>query len=196
MWSILDWPFIRTFEVFSNKDYLMTTEPQAPRSAEDWFQKGLTLGRAGDNEGAISSYENAVAIDPDHFRAWFNLGSRYGKLLKNAKALPCYQKAVELKPDDVMAHYSLAVICNLLNMIEDSIEHYETAIKLNPNFARAHSNLATVHYSVKRGREAIHHLRIAKKLFEEQGELHMVETAESLLQESYHEFKLSPKDFD
>ena len=174
----------------------MTTESTTPQSAEGWFQKGLTLGRGGDNEGAIDAYEKAVDLDPDHFRSWFNLGSRYGKLQQNAKALPCYQKAVELKPDDVMAHYSLALICNLLNMIEDSIKYYQEAIQLNPNFARAHSNLATVHYSVKNGREAIHHLRIAKKLFEEQGETHMVETAESLLAECYTEFKLSPEDFD
>ena len=97
----------------------MTTESTTPQSAEGWFQKGLTLGRAGDNEGAIAAYEQSVALDPEHFRAWFNLGSRYGKLQQNAKALPCFQKAVELKPDDVMAHYSLALICNLLNMIED-----------------------------------------------------------------------------
>ena len=137
-----------------------------------------------------------MALDPEHFKAWFNLGSRYGKLQQNAKALPCFQKAVELKPDDVMAHYSLAFICNLLNMIEDSVKHYQEALKINPNFARAHSNLATVHYSVKQGKEAIHHLRIAKKLFEEQGELHMVETAGSLLTECYAEFKLSPEDFE
>jgi tetratricopeptide (TPR) repeat protein len=135
-------------------------------------------------------------LDPDHFKAWFNLGSRYGKLQQNAKALPCFQKAVELRPGDVMAHYSLAFICNLLNMLEDSVKHYQEALKINPNFARAHSNLATVHYSVKQGKEAIHHLRIAKKLFEEQGELHMVETAGSLLDECYKEFNMTPEDFE
>ena len=95
-----------------------------------------------------------------------------------------------------MVHYSLALILNLLGVIEDSIRHYQEALRINPNFARAHSNLATVHYSVKQGKEAIHHLRIAKKLFEGQGEALMVETADSLLVECYHEFKLSPEDFE
>ncbi len=54
----------------------MTTESTTPQSAEGWFQKGLTLGRAEDNEGAINAYEQSVVLDPEHFRAWFNLGSR------------------------------------------------------------------------------------------------------------------------
>ena len=32
----------------------MTTESTTPQSAEGWFQKGVTLGRAGDNQDAIA----------------------------------------------------------------------------------------------------------------------------------------------
>jgi len=172
----------------------MTTDTE--KTAEDWFQNGLELGREGDNDGAIAAYQKAVAVDPTHFRAWFNMGIRHGQIPKNVLAMECFKKAVALRPEDAMAHYSLGLIYNLLGMIDESVQSYEEAIKINPKFARAHSNLATVHYSIKRGREAISHLIIAKNLFAEMGDARTVETADSLLQECYQEFKLSPEEFE
>ncbi len=173
----------------------MTAEADSENTADYWFKQGLECGRQGNTDGAIEAYQKAVDLDPNHFRAWFNMGIRYGKIPKNVKAKECFEKAVALKKEDPIAHYSLAVINNLLGLIEDSVHHYGEAIRLNPEFAKAHSNLATVHYSVKQGREAIKHLLIAEKLFKDQGDYLMAETAESLLKECYAEFRLSREDF-
>lgn len=173
----------------------MTTPTESSHSAEDWFKIGLDRGRAGDNQGAIEAYNNAVELDPTHFKALMNLGIRYGKLLMNVKALDSFKKAVDLKPDDAMAHYSLALTANLCGLTDDSIKHYKEACRIKPAFAEAYSNLATVYYQFKQGREAIENLLIAQKLFDEQGNRQMVATAQSLLQDLYKEFHLSREDF-
>lgn len=173
----------------------MTSDTDSSHSAEDWFQIGLDRGRAGDNEGAIEAYKEAVEQDPNHFKAHMNMGLRYGKLLMNVKALDSFKNAIDLKPDDAMAHYSLALTANLCGLTDESIKHYKEAVKLKPNFAEAYSNLATVYYQFKQGRDAIENLLIAQKLFDKQGNRQMVATAQSLLQDLYKEFNLSREDF-
>ena len=70
----------------------MTTESTTPQSAEGWFQKGVTLGRAGDDEGAIAAYEQSVVLDPDHFKAWFNLGAATANSSKTPRPCPVSKK--------------------------------------------------------------------------------------------------------
>jgi len=173
----------------------MTSEIESSRTAEDWFKIGLDRGRAGDNEGALEAYQQAVALDPDHFNAHMNMGLRYGKLLMNVKAAEAFKKAVALRPENPMVHYSLALTSNLLGLTDEAIHHYKEAIRLRPNFAEAYSNLATVYYQFKQGKEAIENLLKAQKLFDEQGNRQMVATAESLLVDLFKEFQMTRGDF-
>tara|TARA_B100000686_G_C16731319_1_gene940865 strand:+ start:361 stop:930 length:570 start_codon:yes stop_codon:yes gene_type:complete len=173
----------------------MTTESEKPKTADDWFQEGVALGRLGHNGSAIQAYERAVELEPNHFKAYFNMAVRYGKLLMNIKAAESFRKALEIKPDDVMTHYSLAVISNLIGDSDEAFKHYEEAILLNPSFAKAYSNMAMMYYAVKQGRPTIENLLKARKLFGEQGDEMMAANATDLLSECYKEFGMSPEDF-
>ncbi len=173
----------------------MTSDTDTSHSAEDWFQMGLDRGRAGDHQGAIEAYEEAVKQDPNHFKAYMNMGLRYGKLLMNVKALDSFKKAIDIRQDDAMAHYSLAVTANLCGLTDDAIKHYKEAVKIKPTYAEAYSNLATVYYQFKQGKDAIENLLIAQKLFDEQDNKQMVATAQSILQDLYKEFRMSRDDF-
>ncbi len=152
------------------------------------------MGRLGNNEASIAAYLKAVELDPANFRAWFNLGIRYGKVLKNLDASKCFKKALQLRQEDAMCHYSLAVVSNLVGETDDAFKHYGEALRINPNFAEAHSNLAMLYYSIKRGKDTVRHLRLAKKLFEEQSDLQMVDNAKNILNECYKEFGINPED--
>ncbi|QPJ62242.1 MAG: tetratricopeptide repeat protein [Candidatus Nitronauta litoralis] len=173
----------------------MTSDTESSHSAEDWFKIGLDRGRAGDHQGAIEAYQEAVEQDPNHFKAYMNMGLRYGKLLMNVKALDSFKKAIDIKPDDPIAHYSLALTANLCGLTDDSIKHYKEAVRIKPTYAEAYSNLATVYYQFKQGKDAIENLLIAQKLFDEQGNRQMVATAQSLLQDLYNEFNMKREDF-
>ena len=43
-------------------------------TANDWFDQGNALALQGNSSGAISAYEEAIRLDPQHFRAWNNMG--------------------------------------------------------------------------------------------------------------------------
>ena len=173
----------------------MTTESEETKTAEDWFREGVALGRLGHNGSAIQSYERAVELNPNHFKAHFNMAIRYGKLLMNIKAAESFRKALEIKPEDVMTHYSLAVVSNLIGETDEAFKHYEEAVKLKPKFAKAYSNMAMMYYAVKQGKSTIQNLLTAQRLFSEQGDEMMASNAADLLNECYKEFGISPEDF-
>lgn len=169
----------------------MTSETDTSKTAEDWFQEGLTAGRARDPQTCLESYKKAVEIDPDHFLAHFNLAIRYGKMPMNIEAAQHFREALRLKPESPMVHYSLAVVCNLIGEMDDAFDHYKEAIRINPEFGKAHSNLAMLHYSLKRGKETIHHLLKAVEMFKKTGDEFMADNATSILQDCHKEFNLS-----
>jgi tetratricopeptide (TPR) repeat protein len=170
----------------------MSQESKKDKSAEDWFNEGVALGRIQNHDGSIKAYQKAVELDPTHFKAWYNMGIRYGKVPSNIKAADCFKKAIELKAEDPMVHYCLALVSNLSGQIEQAVKHYQEAVRINPNFAKAFSNLAMVHYSIKQGKPTIANLLKAKKLFEDQGDAQMASNAADLLKECYAEFGLDP----
>jgi len=172
----------------------MTTNIEPKKSAEQWFQGGLTASKLGDPRACLESYKKAVEVDPDHFLAHFNLGIRYGKLPMNIEAARHFREALRLKPESPMVHYSLAVVCNLIGETDDAFHHYNEAIRLNPEFAKAHSNLAMLSYSLKRGKETIHHLLKAVEMFEKTGDEFMVNNAKSLLKDCLKEFNLTAEE--
>ena len=172
----------------------MTSETESKKSAEEWFQEGLTASRASDPRTCLESYKKAVEANPDHFLAHFNLGIRYGKLPMNIEAAQHFREALRLKPESPMVHYSLAVVCNLIGETDNAFHHYGEAIRINPEFARAHSNLAMLHYSIKRGKETIHYLLKAVEMFEKTEDEFMCNNAKSLLKDCFKEFNLTAEE--
>ena len=172
----------------------MTAKTEPKKSAEEWFQEGLTASKIDDPRTCLESYKKAVEIDPDHFLAHFNLGIRYGKLPMNIEAARHFREALRLKPESPMVHYSLAVVCNLIGETDNALHHYGEAIRFNPEFAKAHSNFAMLCYSLKRGKETIHHLLKAVEIFEKAGDEFMVNNAKSLLKDCFKEFNLTAEE--
>ena len=172
----------------------MSTNTEPEKSAEQWFQEGLTASKLGNPRTCLESYKKATEVDADHFLAHFNLGIRYGKLPMNIEAARHFREALRLKPESPMVHYSLAVVCNLIGETDDAFHHYDEAIRLNPEFAKAHSNLAMLNYSVKRGKETIHHLLKAVEIFKKNGDEFMANNAKSLLKDCFKEFNFTEEE--
>ncbi len=111
---------------------------------------------AGDVDGAIGIYQQAVQADPTKDLLWANLGSAY--LLKAQKitdhaqlteianqAAEAMQKAVSMKPNDAGYHNNLGQAYAKAGKTDDAAKEYQQAAQLDPvNAAQYYFNLGAI----------------------------------------------------
>ena len=57
------------------------------QDAESWFEQGNQQLMAGDFEGAIASYDQAIHLKPEFSEAWYNRGIALGNLGRHEEAI-------------------------------------------------------------------------------------------------------------
>ncbi|WP_448600071.1 CHAT domain-containing protein, partial [Thermoleptolyngbya sp.] len=77
--------------------------------AQIWLQKGNQQFMAGDFQGAIACYDQALKIKPDKHEAFHNKGSALYALGRHEEAIACYDQALKIKPDSHEAWIGRAV---------------------------------------------------------------------------------------
>ena len=65
-------------------------------TADDWYKKGLDLGRNGSYEEAVLAYNRAIELDSTSSEAWKGKGDSLKALGRQAEADVAYAKAKEL----------------------------------------------------------------------------------------------------
>jgi arylsulfatase A-like enzyme/tetratricopeptide (TPR) repeat protein len=123
------------------KDWLKKATGANPDNYRAWYELGL-LEAESDPAAAQSSYEKAIAIQPN-----FSVGQReLGMLLFNQKnyaaALPKFEKAIALGLDDAPLYNFLGICYNQTRQLQKSIRSHRAALTLDPKLAEAHLNLA------------------------------------------------------
>ncbi len=93
-------------------------------------------------EEAVTCYQRAIDINPDHAAAHANLGLAQFNLGNVDAAISHNRRAVELQPDAASAHLNLgwALFGSADNA--EAREHFETAITLAPDRGEGHLKLA------------------------------------------------------
>ncbi|NWG03558.1 MAG: tetratricopeptide repeat protein [Syntrophaceae bacterium] len=102
---------------------------------------------------AITAFEKAVFIDPNHVQALRELGWHYKFQADNEydypegpddakeiyeKAAAAYKKVIRLKPAFVSAHTDLGTIYAALGNHEEAVAAFKEAIRIRPTYAEAH----------------------------------------------------------
>jgi hypothetical protein len=88
----------------------------------------------------MSSYDCALAIDPQNADAHYNRGVALQKMGRLEEALASYDQALRLSPDFAESHSARGTALSELGRFEAAIEDYDRAIELAPDYADAHSN--------------------------------------------------------
>jgi tetratricopeptide (TPR) repeat protein len=97
-----------------------------------WHNRGVTLNEWGRYQKAIKSFDRALAIQPNHYKAWLNRGIAWEKLEHYEDALISYNRAGDLQPNDPTIWYNKARCLILQNNVEAAIENLQQAISLCP----------------------------------------------------------------
>ncbi|MDD4651255.1 MAG: tetratricopeptide repeat protein [Methanothrix sp.] len=120
----------------------ITADEMESRSAEVWFNKGFAYSSLGRYEEAISSYEQAIRIDPQLAEAWNNKGIALSNLGRHKEAIKAYEAAIKLERGFSAAWYNKGLSLDALGRNAEAIEAYDKALKMDPQNARVWINKA------------------------------------------------------
>ncbi|MGP8200848.1 MAG: tetratricopeptide repeat protein [Limisphaerales bacterium] len=107
------------------------------------YNLGDDLVQQGRLDEAISQYQEALQIKPDHAEALNNLANALLAMGKPDEAILQYQKALQIKPDYASAHYNLAIVLQQKGRMDEAIIQYQNAVRFKPDNVQAQYSLAT-----------------------------------------------------
>ncbi|HEY2227481.1 MAG TPA: tetratricopeptide repeat protein [Xanthobacteraceae bacterium] len=123
--------------------------------AEALFARGNALREQRRYDEALTSYDQALALAPDHAEALLTRGNALQALRRSAQALASYDKVVALRPDHADAFYNRAIALNELKRLEEAVASYDRAIALRPDYVLAFNNRGNALQVLKRFEEAV-----------------------------------------
>jgi Flp pilus assembly protein TadD len=128
------------------------------------YNLGNALLQAGKIEDAITQYEQAVQIEPDHQEVQNNLAFALLQAGRVNDAVAHLERVVRINPDSAEGHYNLGNVYLQAGRGQDAMGHYEQAVRLNPDYVGAHVTLGFV--LAQRGRldEAARQWEVALRL--------------------------------
>jgi len=118
----------------------------AGEEAKRLFEEGNRLFEGGKYQGAVESYDKALAIDPKDAAAWYNRGNALGDEGKYQKAVESYDKALAIDPNDAAAWYNLGNALDELGKYQEAVENYDKALAIDPKDALTWYNKAVASY--------------------------------------------------
>jgi tetratricopeptide (TPR) repeat protein len=93
------------------------------------FDEGVALSKAGDFDGSIAKFNEAIAQAPQCQDCYYNIGFAHSQKKEWDKAEVAYKKAVEIKPDYADAWNGLANAYNQQKKLDLALEATANAAK-------------------------------------------------------------------
>jgi len=122
--------------------------------AEEAKAKGNAAFSAGDFNGAVSHFTDAIALSPTNHVLYSNRSAAYASLHKYADALTDAKKTVELKPDWAKGYSRLGAAHVGLGDYAEAISAYKKGLEIDPNNDALKSGLADAQSAASRHRAA------------------------------------------
>jgi tetratricopeptide (TPR) repeat protein len=124
--------------------------------SEEWFDRGENMIESGKYEEAISCFEKAIELKPDHYSAWNQKGAVLcDNLRRYEEAIASFNRAIEIKPDYHAAWHNRGVSLGKLGRYDEEISSFNRAIEINPDFHEAWSNRGVSLLEIGKYEEAI-----------------------------------------
>jgi tetratricopeptide (TPR) repeat protein len=126
----------------------------------------------GQLDQAITHYQRALALRPDHAPAHNNLGAALRAQGRLDEAVASYERALAAQPDYADAHYNLANALLDANKPEQAAEHFRVALGAIPDSAGVRNNLGIALANEGRMEEAIAEFRAALQVEPDSAKTH------------------------
>ncbi|GAB4375221.1 MAG: hypothetical protein Kow00121_20660 [Elainellaceae cyanobacterium] len=104
---------------------------------ETWFEQGNQLFFADDFQGAIASYDRALAADPNYYQIWLGHATALLHLGQHEAAIGSYERALAVKPDCPEVWFSHGSVLLHLGQYEAAITSFDHVLTINPDHHEA-----------------------------------------------------------
>jgi tetratricopeptide (TPR) repeat protein len=95
-----------------------------------WFAKGKVLTKQGYYEAALTSFDAALKIQPDHCKSWVFRGIVLTHLEQYKSALASLDRALELSPSQREAWIFRGAVLKYLGRHDEALASYSKALTL------------------------------------------------------------------
>lgn len=99
----------------------------------DFVAEGMSLERANDLDGALTSYRLALRTSPDDPRILLNMAIVFTKSGRTDEAIRAYRKILETQPTHSGANYGVAFLLAKKGDTEAAVQHLETFLVAAPS---------------------------------------------------------------
>jgi tetratricopeptide (TPR) repeat protein len=89
-------------------------------TAEEYFNRGVSLGRQGKHDAAIAEFEKSAKLAPQNAQIYFNIGYTYEGKRDADKAIAYYSKAIGINPRHINAYKRRAAMYWYLRQYDKS----------------------------------------------------------------------------
>jgi len=110
------------------------TDISSNADADTLYNEGNTLLNQQQFTEAVSCYDAALAIQPNHAEALSNRGIALQYLGRLEQALDSYDRAIAIKPDYIDALYNRGTVLRAVNRFEQALSSYQQVLAINPDY--------------------------------------------------------------
>lgn len=93
------------------------------------FEAGVAASNAGDHDGAIARFEEALVADPDCYACQYNIGGSHAAKKDFQAAEEAFKKAIAMRPDSPEPYNALANVYNAERKFDEAAKMTEEAAK-------------------------------------------------------------------
>ena len=118
-------------EVYNNYIKILQQQPQ---NQQIWLAQGDFFADTRMYQKAIDSYERAIELQSDLYKAWLAKGKALAQLGQD-RAITALDKALEIRPQSYLALQAKGSFYQNQNNLVEAIANYDRAIEIAPDYA-------------------------------------------------------------
>ena len=134
----------------SRTGWTPTPTPDMAKTAIIYYNRGVARHDLGECEAAITDYDEAIRLQPDHASAYLSRGTAKYAQGQYEAAIADYNQTISLQPDYASAYYNrgLAKYAQGRWRHKAAIADFDEAIRLQPDHASAYHNRGTAKHAL------------------------------------------------
>ena len=104
-------------------------------NADVFNDRGIAYSEKGDNDRAISDYNEAIRLDPNHSKAFTNRGNASYEKGDHNRAIADYDEAIRFDPNNADAFNNRCWVRAIVGQLQAALEDCEESLRLRPDDA-------------------------------------------------------------